>query len=321
MSSCIIFGGAGYIGTHLAQHFLQTGRFTQVHLADIKDSPLKGQPGITASNIDVRQPIPTDIAGPKAEWIFNLAAIHREPGHWPHEYFETNLLGAKNVADYAERTNCSNIFFTSSIAVYGPTSAATDESSLTCPTTAYGSSKYAAELIFERWAAGDKARRLLTVRPGVIYGPGDPGNILRMIRAVKAGYFAFPGRRDQYKSYGYIHGLIDSIEFTMSQQGSITYNYVESPTETLGQIVDHARRFVGARARSVALPLWLLLPIAHVAQLVFGKSNPVHPVRVKKVATSTHIVPARLRELGFEFRYPFLRSLEHWQELAPEDFH
>ncbi len=320
MSICIMFGGAGYIGTHLAQHFLRTGRFKQVHLADIKDSPLKGQPGITTSISDVREPIPTDVCVSKPEWIFNLAAIHREPGHWPHEYFETNLLGAQNIAAYADRAKCGNIFFTSSIAVYGPTTGATDESSLTCPATAYGSSKYAAELIFERWAAADKARRLVTVRPGVIYGPGDPGNILRMIRAVKAGYFAFPGRRDQYKSYGYLYGLIDSIEFTMSKKGSITYNYVENPTETLGEIVDHARKFAGSRAPALSLPLWLLLPMAHIAQLAFGKSNPVHPVRVKKAATSTHIVPGRLKELGFDFRFPFLRSLEHWRELAPEDF-
>ncbi len=319
MSSCIIFGGAGYIGTHLAEHFLRTGRFAQVHVADIKESPLKGNAGVTTSKTDVRQPIPV-ATSLNPDWIFNLAAVHREPGHWPHEYFETNVLGAQNIAAYAAHVNCNNIFFTSSISVYGPTAGATEESSLPCPATPYGSSKYAAELIFERWAAAEKVRRLITVRPGVIYGPGDPGNILRMIRAVKAGYFAFPGRSDQYKSYGYLYGLLESIDFAMSQEGSITYNYVESPTETLGQIVEHTRRFVGARARAIALPLWLLLPAAHVAQLVLGKSNPVHPVRVRKVATSTHIIPGRLQQLGFEFRYPFLRSLEHWRELAPEDF-
>jgi hypothetical protein len=43
--------------------------------------------------------------------------------------------------------------------------------------------------------------------------PGDPENILRMIRAVKRGYFVFPGSRDQRKSYGYIEGLLDSFEF------------------------------------------------------------------------------------------------------------
>jgi len=35
---------------------------------------------------------------------------------------------------------------------------------------------------------------------------------------------------------------------------------------------------------------------------------------------STHIVPAVLKDLGFEFRYPFLKSLEHWRSITPQDF-
>jgi hypothetical protein len=48
-------------------------------------------------------------------------------------------------------------------------------------------------LIHEAWLAGDPTRRLVICRSGVIFGPGDPGNILRMIKAIKRGYFAYPG--------------------------------------------------------------------------------------------------------------------------------
>ena len=51
-----------------------------------------------------------------------------------------------------------------------------------------------------------------------------------------------------------------------------------------------------------------------------GMRSPIHPVRVRKAAQSTHIVPAELERLGFEFRYDFVRSLRHWMEVAPEDF-
>ena len=129
MSTCVIFGGAGFVGTHLARHFLKSGRFTHCHLADIRPSLLEGEPGISTSLTDVRQPIPEDLVGENPEWIFNLAAIHREPGHIREEYFETNIAGAHNVCAFADAVGCDKIYFTSSISVYGPTVGPTDENS------------------------------------------------------------------------------------------------------------------------------------------------------------------------------------------------
>ena len=321
MKSCVIFGGAGFIGTHLARHFLRTGRFRHVHLADIRTSPLVGEKGISGSLTDVRKSIPTDLTSGRPEWIFNLAAIHREPGHNREEYFETNLAGAKNVCAYAEAVRCRNIYFTSSISVYGPTSGPADERTPIQPSTPYGSSKYAAELIHEAWKKGKSSRRLIISRPGVIYGPGDPGDILRMIRAVRKGYFAFPGSPAIYKSYGYIYGLLDSIDFVIdSSHDFVRYNYVESPTATLGELVKTVKDHFHVRAMVLPLPLWILSPLARAVQSVWGNETPIHPVRIHKAATETHIVPRVLKDLNFKFQYDFESSLKHWQVIAPRDF-
>ena len=320
MAACVIFGGAGYIGTHLARHLLSSGQFGRVHLADINPAALALE-GLSASITDVREAIPETLIRERPEWIFNLAAVHREPGHEAHEYFDTNLMGARNVSAYAEAVGCRNIYFTSSISVYGPTSGPTPEDSRICPTTPYGGSKYPAELIHETWFAGDAVRRLVICRPGVVYGPGDPGNMLRMVKAIKRGYFAYPGSPDIYKSYAYIYGLLESIDFVMERDDRfIVYNYVETPTETLRALVRQTKAFLGSRAPVCRVPLALLRPAASVAQSFLGPSNPLHPVRVRKAAMSTHIVPAVLKDLGFEFRYPFLKSLEHWRSIAPHDF-
>jgi nucleoside-diphosphate-sugar epimerase len=321
MSTCVIFGGAGFVGTHLARHFLKTGRFSHVHLADIRPSVLAGERGITTSFTDVRQPIPADLVDERPEWIFNLAAIHREPGHRREEYFETNLAGAHNVCAYADAVGCDNIYFTSSISVYGPTDGPTDEQAPIQPSTPYGSSKYPAELIHQMWRQARPRRRLLISRPGVLYGPGDPGNIMRMIKAIKKGYFAFPGSSRIYKSYGYIYGLLDSIDFVMDRDiDFLCYNYVETPTQKLGEVVDIIKRYFDIRALVLPLPLWMLLPASKVIHAVFGNKSPIHPVRVKKAATPTHIVPRVLMDLGFRFRYDFEQSLRHWQTVAPQDF-
>jgi nucleoside-diphosphate-sugar epimerase len=320
MATCVIFGGAGYIGSHLARHLLSTGEVDHVHLADI-NRPANAIENVSASITDVRTPISPTLISERPNWIFNLAAVHREPGHEAHEYFDTNLAGARNVCAYAESVGCPNILFTSSISVYGPTVGPTPEHARICPTTPYGGSKYPAELIHETWLAGGRDRRLVICRPGVVYGPGDPGNMLRMIKAIKRGYFAYPGSPGVFKSYAYIYGLLESIDFVRQHnERLVIYNYVETPTEHLGELVRQTKAFVGSRAPVLRIPTAVLSPVAALAQSVFGASNPIHPVRVRKAAMSTHIVPAVLQKMGFEFRYPFLKSLEHWRSIAPQDF-
>src|SRR5690242_12141637 len=204
MASCLIVGGSGFIGTHLARHFLNTKRFSQIDILDIRPSALSAQPGVRQHTGDVRKPFAIDMMQ-RPEWIFNLAAVHREPGHQLHEYFDTNIAGARNVCNYAEAVGCNNIFFTSSISVYGPTNGPVSEAAAIRPNSPYGASKYPAELVHEGWQRAGTDRRLIICRPGVVYGPGDPGNVLRMIRAIKRGYFALPGHAQIRKSYGYIY--------------------------------------------------------------------------------------------------------------------
>jgi nucleoside-diphosphate-sugar epimerase len=321
MTSAVIFGGSGYIGRNWAKRLSAGKRFDRIVLADLRraESPLP--PRVEFQECDVRKPILSQMNSLKPDWIFNFAAVHREPGHAPAEYFDTNMAGARNVCAVAEAAGCANVLFTSSISVYGPTTGATTETSPTYPQTPYGISKLCAELIHDEWLRAGKDRRLIICRPGVIYGPGDPGNILRMVRAVQRGYFFFPGTTRLRKSYGYIEGLLDSFEFVMAHAEShLRYNYVESETETIGKLVQMIRQQLGCSAPVISMPLWLLQPLAAGVQLATKGKSPIHPARVRKAATPTHIVPQRLKELGFRFNYDFRSSLDHWRSVSPQDF-
>jgi nucleoside-diphosphate-sugar epimerase/glycosyltransferase involved in cell wall biosynthesis len=311
----VVFGGEGYIGRHLKN---LTRSFDEVVMVDhLRPSPAD------VVYADVRRPIPTKIAGETPpDWIVLLAAVHREPGHRPDEYFETNLNGARNIAAYAEAVGCTNIFFFSSSSVYGATEEPTDEQTITCPTSPYGSSKLGAELILEGWQQKAGAdRRLVICRPGVVYGPGDPGNVLRMIRAIRRGLFVLPGNPRVHKSYAFVVGLIDSFDFTVSRsEPLILYNYVERETETLGGLVEAIQDEFGCRRPVPSLPTALVVAAAYVTQVLTRGRSAVHPVRVRKAAQPTHVVPRWLIENGFDFQFDFRSSLTHWGSVAPEDF-
>jgi nucleoside-diphosphate-sugar epimerase len=320
MASYVIFGGSGFVGQHLSKFLLNKDPDCKIFIADIRQTSFQHEK-LKFFQLDVRNPVSGELLNKKPDWIFNFAAIHREPGHSANEYFETNLKGAENICRYAEEVDCKNIYFTSSISVYGPVDKPTDESALPQPITPYGGSKYPAELIHQGWFQKEKGRRLIISRPGVIYGPGDPGNILRMINAIKKGYFFFPGNRNIHKSYAYIYGLLNSIWFTLNcNESLIIYNYVEYPTETIDELAKHIKKFFNLNSPIFSLPTSVLVPVAQFLTIALGNKNPIHPVRVVKAGRPTHIVPQTLLDMGFNFSFDFYSSLDHWNSKAPEDF-
>ncbi len=329
MKTAILFGGSGYIGQFLLKDLMVKNAFEQYVVFDLKD--FNRDDKILHSNKlhfiqgDVRQPIQVNQFNFSSDsWIFNLAAIHREPGHEEHEYYETNLKGAQHVNEFAEKHHINNIFFTSSIAPYGKSREQKTENSPLNPVTPYGISKAKAEKIHQEWLAKSESRRLVIVRPSVIYGPGDPGNVYRMIKTLNKGTFIIPGKGDIIKAYGYIYGLIDSINFTMNQDKAlIIYNYAEDNLLTLKEMTCAVKDFMQIKKTTLSLPIPVLVLIATMLQLVskiLGKKSDIHPVRVKKAGFPTYIKPAYLKANNFTFNYEFKASLQHWKSVKPSDF-
>lgn len=336
-ATVVLFGGTGFIGTHLAQETLRAGLAKKIVLVDLL--PPRSEPycallqqGLTDGRVefvrwDVRQPIPESLL-PRASLIFNLAAIHREPGHAPHEYFETNLLGAENVCAWASAVSCPRIVFTSSIAPYGPSEELKTESSLPVPETPYGSSKLAAEKMHIGWQSACPSRRLLLLRPGVVFGPGEGGNVTRLVRSVVKGYFVYMGNRQTRKAGGYVKELFRAIRFGLDYQDRsgesvILLNFSMDPPATLETYVNAIRRVAGIRRSPMSVPRSLLMGVSYPIDAVartFGIRQPISPVRVRKLFRSTSIDPSGLRQLGYQWHYTLEEAFLDWKKDRPEDF-
>jgi len=306
----LIFGGNGYVGNSIKSSSLFQGL---THYTDINV--------LGSLFCDVRREISYSICPFKPDWIILLAAIHREPGHKPNEFFETNYKGAINVVRYASGMGCRNIFFMSSISPYGPTCGPTEESAIPQPNSPYGISKLAAELILQGWQKESADRRLIICRPGVIFGPNDLGNSGRMINAVRKGYFFYPGNRKIRKSYAFINGLLESMIFTINRfDPLIIYNYVEQETETLEILCKIIAEEYSCSRPIFSIPLPILNFFAYLAQIVTGGRSPLHPVRVRKAAMPTHIIPKWLIDNGFLFKWDFRNALKELKSLSASSF-
>lgn len=323
----VLFGGAGYIGRNIISEFLKKEVFDYYIVGDIQE--LKGYneySNVEFRRIDVRNKIKLELhdINLKSSWIFNLAAVHREPGHEFKEYFDTNIPGAKNVTSFAREAGINNIFFTSSIAPYGKSRLKRTEESQIYPETAYGISKALAEGIHEEWLNENLDRRLIIVRPSVIFGPHDPGNVYRMILALKKGTFILPDGGNVIKAYGYIFGLIDSIIFTLNRtERFILYNYAENPLVPLNEMTRIVKEKFNYRKPVAKVPVNFLAFVASFISRffkLFGKPTDIHPVRVKKAGFPTNIEPTYLINNGFNFKYDFEEALNDWLSRAPEEF-
>lgn len=320
-ASAIVFGGAGFIGTHLLRRLAGTGRYARLLSVDIAD-PKRPVDGIEYVKGDVRQPISLGEGLDGAE-IYNLAAVHTTPGHEDWEYFWTNVLGATNVCDYAKSIDSPFLLFTSSISIYGPTEDPVDENSVPAPNSAYGRSKLQAEGIHRTWLDNGADRRLVVVRPAVIFGPGEGGNFTRLASLLSKGRFVYPGRRDTIKSCGYVGELVNSMEFAREMgRREFTYNFAYPARTTSEQICDAfvSVAHFGEPKIVVPLPLMLLAGFGFEVLAKLGLKTSVNRQRVWKLVRSTNILPTALQAAGYTYRTDLTAALEDWKKESKGTF-
>lgn len=339
MTECaVIFGGTGFIGSFFAHHLLTRNIVSRVYLFDldsISDKPfpirnelLSDLPNLTYIQGDVRNAIEWVPEEP-VDLIANFAAIHREPGHADSEYFDTNIKGAENICTWAEKVHCKDIIFTSSISAYGPGETEKTENSLTVPTSPYGCSKLVAEKIHQIWLAHDrKNRNLVIVRPGVVFGPGEGGNVTRLIRSVLKGYFFYIGNRNTRKSGVYVKELCNAMLWALNQQKLqnrhfTLFNMSMNPGPSIQEYVETVCNVSGVHRLILSAPFIFILASAYLIDFVaqvFRIHHPFKPLRVKKLTMTNNIIPKLLLENGYKYKYTLTEAFEDWRKISPDEW-
>ena len=312
-SSVVVFGGAGFIGTHLLERLAKAG-FEHLISVDIKE-PKRRISGVTYHIHDIRDlsgfEDGLDLVDPV---FFNFAAVHTTPGHEPWEYYSTNITGALEVTKLARRCNVTSMVFTSSISVYGPDEMAKDENTTPTPNSDYGHSKLMSEYVHRDWANEDESRRLVICRPAVVFGLGEGGNFTRLTKMLKKGLIVYPGRKDTIKSCIYVKDLLDWILTAMTLEDcQITFNGSYSNRYTIEQIVETFELVAFPKVRSVMVPAAVLRTAATILRPVSASTGlGIHPDRIAKLMVSTNILPTWAEKNGFDTKDRLQGALEDW---------
>ena len=154
----LITGGAGYIGTHIADEFIRAGKSVVIYdslyqglEARITFLRAKHKTEIPFIKGDIRdyKEIENVIRTHKIDGIVHTAALKAvgESMEKPGEYFQVNLDATSELLEIAERCGVKKFIFSSTAAVYGSpdTMDPCHEDGVKKPISPYGESKYQAE--------------------------------------------------------------------------------------------------------------------------------------------------------------------------------
>ena len=289
-----IIGGAGFVGTRLAQVFSAVETPFSVY-----DKALDGE-----SYCDVT--LPDSLAAlPPANVVINLAAEHRDDVIPRSLYDDVNIEGARNVCDYCRRSNTQQIIFTSSVAVYGFAPEGTDERGAFNPFNDYGRTKMKAEAVYRAWQAEEpKSRSLVILRPTVIFGEQNRGNVYNLLRQIASRKFIMFGPGTNRKSMAYVQNIAEFLAFSTNfGPGEYLYNYVDKPDLDMNALVGRCRAVLFEKEGvGIRLPGWLGILAGYTFDAlakVSGKQLSVSSIRVNKFMGTTAFNTA-VSETGFK---------------------
>lgn len=311
MQTLHIVGGSGFIGSRLAKRLDSRGDLS-LSIFDKQSSRLF--PEMTSLG-DVRSI--EDLRGAISEGstIVNLAAEHRDDVRPISLYDDVNVGGAENICAVAREKGVKKIIFTSTVAVYGFAPIGTDESGKIAPFNDYGRTKYEAEQIFIAWQAEDPTvRQLVIIRPTVVFGEQNRGNVFNLLRQIASGKFVMVGHGQNRKSMAYVENVAAFIEHSLSfGPGVHLYNYIDKPDFTMNSLVTHVNKMLGRPAKKfIRLPFILGFTIGKFLDfvaLVTHKKFPISSIRVRKFCSDS-VYNTAVQQTGFVAPVPLTAALE-----------
>lgn len=306
----VLFGGSGFVGSRLTPLLVKLG--WKVVIADI--ASCQHHPALyQACDLRDTKAVRRVCVGKDA--IINLAAQHRDDVTPFSLYHDVNVRGSRHVCQAAEAAGVKRILFTSSAAIYGFQAGEVDETFHARPFNEYGRTKWEAEGIYREWLAKDPDSRSLTiVRPTVIFGEGNRGNVYNLLSQIAGGRFLMVGNGRNRKSMAYVENVAGFLAHRLGgKPGEQLYNYVDKPDLDMNTLVGLVRRQLGRKENVVRVPYalgWLGGLAFDLMAFALRRKFPVSRIRVKKFCAETVFNATRAAACGYAPPFSLQDGLE-----------
>lgn len=296
-----IIGGSGFIGTRLMNLLKDESKYT-LHNIDLRQSHFF--PEVTQIG-DVRKQDDMDTMLVGADAVVLLAAQHRDDVRPLSAYYETNVGGMECTLRAMEKNGVKRLIFFSSVSVYGLNKNNPNETAAPDPFNDYGKSKWQAEQVLFEWMKEHADWNVTVIRPTVIFGERNRGNVYNLLRQISSGRFLMVGNGKNLKSMAYVGNVVAFVKFLLENKtssGCEVFNYIDKPDYNMNDLVTLVEQSLNKHIPSTHFPYWLGMAGGYcfdaIAWLMRRKLT-VSSVRVKKFCATTQFDSTKAMNSGF----------------------
>ena len=266
----IITGASGFVGQNLSRYLKQKNIF-------VEELSLRNKEWSTQLN-------------QKANALIHLAgkAHDVEKTAEEKEYFEINRDLTIELFHEFLKSEIQDFFFFSSVkAVVDHTESIVHEEMIPNPQTPYGKSKLEAELYLLAQNL-PLNKRLFIIRPCMIHGPGNKGNLNILFSVLEKG---MPWPLTKFVNHRSFLS-IDNLSFMMYEMlnnknlKSGIYNFADDESLSTNELVVIMNKVLGKKTKFLHLPKFIVYAIAKLGDVV---NLPLNSERMKKL-TENYVV-------------------------------
>lgn len=310
-----MIGASGFVGSRLLQLLDSADSYTLKNI-DLQPSPFFNDI-TTIGDVRDQEQMDRELAG--ADVVVLLAAQHRDDVTPTSLYYDTNVGGMENTLKAMEKNGIKRIVFFSSVAVYGLNKKNPNEEHYKDPFNHYGKSKWQAEQVLEKWYETHQDWNINIIRPTVIFGERNRGNVYNLLKQISGGKFLMVGNGNNKKSMAYVGNIVAFVKFMIDEKttGYNRFNYIDKPDFTMNELVALVQKVLKKHIPSTHFPYWLGMMGGYcfdALAFVTRKKLAISSVRVKKFCATTEFDATKAHSSGFKAPFTLAEGLSRTLE-------
>jgi len=300
-----LIGASGFVGTRLLGLLDESKDQYELKNIDLLQSHFFPQYTIIG---DVRKQEQMNKEFEGSDLVVLLAAQHRDDVTPTSLYYDTNVGGIKVTLQAMEKNGIKRLVFFSSVAVYGLNKKNPNEEYLADPFNHYGKSKWQAEQVLQEWYERHQDWNIDIIRPTVIFGERNRGNVYNLLHQIAGGKFLMVGNGNNKKSMAYVGNIVAFVKYMIDnvREGYNVFNYIDKPDFTMNELVEHVEKVLNKHIPSTHFPYWMGMLGGYcfdVLAKLTGKKLSISSVRVKKFCATTQYDATKVSQTNFKAPY------------------
>jgi nucleoside-diphosphate-sugar epimerase len=304
----LVTGASGLIGRAVTENLLhQNGYSIKAHVRDSAHARACAGQAIDLTRVQliegdftrIGEKVLADLTK-NCDVIIHTAGLVHKPNAPYEEYEVVNARATQQLVEAAAANKAKTFVFLSTSAVYG-SGPFTDivETGPLKGKTPYAVSKMRSESLLQSFKG---IPRIIVLRPCLVFGEGDRGNLLGLIKQIKANRYKHIGSGATSKSVIYSKDVAKAIVLCLQKlpDGYHVFNLANPESVSVRVLAEKIASCLNMNPKISSVPEAVLRIAAKAAELFMQEKSPVTIEQIEKLTTTTTCSIAKLvSQTGF----------------------